>query len=143
MAKPIEDEVAYYYDFHPTEEDLMGEAPVHAALIHYLISVLRWLFQEQRCAIYENFNFYQTSNSDEYPLAPDIAVIKGVDYREDIRSWRIGKTGPAPHVVFEIASSLMATGCASLTGKAPRVSHGTRHNLPGQRRWRRSCANWA
>src|SRR5437868_1203378 len=25
MAKDIEDEVAYYYDFHPTEEDLMEE----------------------------------------------------------------------------------------------------------------------
>jgi Uma2 family endonuclease len=104
MAKSIEDEVAYYYDFHPTEEDLMGETPAHAALIHYLISLLRWLFQEQHCAIYENLNFYQTSNSDEYPLAPDIAIIKGVDYREDIRSWRVGKTGPAPHVVLEIAS---------------------------------------
>lgn len=104
MAKSIEDEVAYYYDFHPTQEDLMGETPVHAALIHYLVSVLRWLFQGQRCAIYENLNFYQTSNSDEYPLAPDIAIIKGIDYREDIRSWRIGKMGSAPNIVFEIAS---------------------------------------
>jgi Uma2 family endonuclease len=104
MAKSIDDEVAYYYDFHPTEEDLMGETPVHAALIHYLMSVLHRLFQGQRCAIYENLNFYQTSKDDEYPLAPDIAILKGVDYREDIRSWRVGKTGPAPHVVLEIAS---------------------------------------
>lgn len=82
----------------------MGETPVHAAVIHYLMSVLHWLFQGQRCAVYENLNFYQTSDSREYPLAPDIAIIKGVDYREDIRSWRVGKTGPAPHVVLEIAS---------------------------------------
>ena len=33
MAKDIKDEVAYYYDFHPTEEDLMGETPLHSALI--------------------------------------------------------------------------------------------------------------
>lgn len=82
----------------------MGETAVHAALIRYLMSVLHQLFQGQRCAIYENLNFYQTSDSREYPLAPDIAIIKGVDYREDIRSWHIGKTGPAPHVVLEIAS---------------------------------------
>jgi len=25
MAKQVEHEVAYYYDFHPTEEDLMEE----------------------------------------------------------------------------------------------------------------------
>ena len=103
MAKHIENEVAYYYDFHPTEEDLMGETSVHARLVHYLIEILTWLFHGQLCAIYENLNFYQTPNPKEYPLAPDIAVIKGVDFR-DVRSWRVGKTGPAPQVVFEIAS---------------------------------------
>ena len=41
MAKNIEDEVAYYYDFHPTQEDLMGETPVHAAL-----AWARWSFVE-------------------------------------------------------------------------------------------------
>ncbi|HET9918804.1 MAG TPA: hypothetical protein VFQ30_03100, partial [Ktedonobacteraceae bacterium] len=88
MARSIDGKVAYYYDSHPTEEDLMGETAVHAALVHSLVSVLHWLFQGQHCAIYENLNFYQTPNTREYPLAPDIAVIKGVDYIEDIRSWR-------------------------------------------------------
>ncbi len=103
MAKQVEHEVAYYYDFHPTEEDLMGETSVHAALVHYLVEVLRWLFHGQACAVYENLNFYQTPNPREYPLAPDIAVIKGVPFRH-VRSWRVGKSGPAPQVVFEIAS---------------------------------------
>ena len=79
MAKDLNDEVAYYYDSHPTEEDLMGETSVHAALVHYLVEVLTWLFHDQRYALYENLNFYQTTNSKEYPLAPDIAVIKGID----------------------------------------------------------------
>ena len=103
MAKHIDDEVAYYYDSHPTEEDLMGETSFHAALIHYLMDVLAWFFQGQTCALYENLNFYQTTDSMEYPLAPDIAVIKGVSFRH-MRSWRVGKTGPAPQVVFEIFS---------------------------------------
>jgi Uma2 family endonuclease len=103
MAKHVEHEVAYYYDFHPTEEDLMGETSVHANLVHYLIEVLKWLFHGQVCAVYENLNFYQTSNPREYPLAPDIAIIKGVDFQH-VRSWRVGKTGPPPQVVFEIAS---------------------------------------
>ena len=81
----------------------MGETSVHAALVHYLMEVLTWLFHGQVCAIYENLNFYQTSNPNEYPLAPDIAVLKEVDFRH-LRSWKVGKSGSAPQVVFEIAS---------------------------------------
>jgi Uma2 family endonuclease len=103
MAKNVEDEVVYHYDFNPTEEDLMGETSVHAALVAYLMEVLKWLFRGQRCAIYENLNFYQTANPREYPLAPDVALIQGVDFRH-LRSWRVGKTGPAPQIVFEIGS---------------------------------------
>jgi Uma2 family endonuclease len=103
MAKRIEHEVAYYYDFHPTEEDLKGEASLHRRLTEYLAQVLIWLFHRHVCAIYENLNFYQTANPKEYPLAPDIAVIKGVAFQY-VRSWRVGKSGPAPQVVFEIAS---------------------------------------
>jgi Uma2 family endonuclease len=104
MARHIEDEVSYYYDSHPTEEDLMGETSVHADLVLYLFQVLTWLFAGQTCAVYKNLNFYQTSDEMEYPLAPDIAVIKGVNC-ERVRSWRVGKKGPAPQVVFEVASS--------------------------------------
>lgn len=81
----------------------MGETSFHSALVDYLMDVLRWLFHDRACAIYENLNFYHTSNSREKPLVPDIAVITGVAFRH-VRSWRIGKSGPAPRVVFEIAS---------------------------------------
>ncbi len=103
MIEQTRDEIEYYYDRHPTEEDLMGESRLHAELVHYLMEVLKWLFRDQLCAIYENFNFYQTRNKYEKPLAPDIAIIKGVA-RWPERSWRVGVHGPAPHVVFEIAS---------------------------------------
>jgi Uma2 family endonuclease len=104
MARHIEDEVKYYYDSHSTEEDLMGETAFHRALVHYLIEVLTWLFHGQRCAIYGNLNIYQTKDYYEYPVAPDVAVIKGVEYQPTIRSWRVGQGKPAPQVVFEIAS---------------------------------------
>jgi Uma2 family endonuclease len=103
MIEHTSDEVAYYYDSHPTEEDLMGETPSHAALVHYLMDVLAWLFHDRLCAIYENFNFYQTRDKYEKPLAPDLAVIKGIAHRP-VRSWRVGVHGPAPQVVLEIAS---------------------------------------
>ena len=104
MARHIEDEVKYYYDSHSTEEDLMGETAFHRALVHYLIDVLTWLFHGQLCAIYGNLNMYQTTDYYEYPVAPDVAVIKGVAYKQFTRSWRVGRSGPAPQVVFEIAS---------------------------------------
>jgi Uma2 family endonuclease len=103
MVRRIEDEIEYYYDSHPTEEDLMGETSDHADLVHYLVEVLTWLFREQPCAIYENLNLYQTTDKNEYPLAPDVAVFKGA-MRRSLRSWKIGRNGPAPQVVFEIAS---------------------------------------
>ena len=103
MAQEMTNQVQYYYDSHPTEEDLMGETSLHVTLIDYLFDVLRWLFRGQTCSIYNNLNFYQTLNPREYPLAPDLAVIKGVPFRH-LRSWTVGQTGPAPHVIFEILS---------------------------------------
>jgi Uma2 family endonuclease len=104
MIEHTSNEVAYYYyDSHPTEEDLMGETLPHAELVHYLMDILNWLFRDHLCAIYENFNFYQTRDKYEKPLAPDLAVIQGITHRP-VRSWRVGVHGPAPQVVFEIAS---------------------------------------
>jgi Uma2 family endonuclease len=103
MGKNLKNEVEYYYDSHPTPEDLMGESSLHRDLTEYLKLVLTWLFRGQPCAIYANLNFYQTRHSKEHPLAPDIAVIKGVPFQH-LRSWKVGRTGPPPHVVFEFAS---------------------------------------
>lgn len=81
----------------------MGENSWHVGLIDYLKAVLHWLFRGQACAIYDNLNFYQTRDLMEYPVAPDLAIIKGVEFR-NMRSWAIGRTGPPPQVVFEILS---------------------------------------
>jgi Uma2 family endonuclease len=72
-------------------------------LIDYLKAVLVWLFRAQTCAIYKNLNFYRTLNYREYPIAPDLAVIKGIPF-EYVRSWAPGRIGVPPHVVFEILS---------------------------------------
>ena len=102
MAKEL-NKVQYYYDSHPTQEDLMGETAWHDHLIDYLKAVLSWLLREQVCALYSNLNFYQTRNPGEYPVAPDLAVIKGMAYRY-IRSLALTNGEPAPEVIFEILS---------------------------------------
>ena len=103
MGQDRKTEVKYYYDSHSIEEDLLGEPSIHSALVHYLHSVLEWQFRGQPCVIHENLNFYHTSNPQERPLAPDLAVIKGTEVHAN-NSWTIGSTGPAPKVVIEIAS---------------------------------------
>ena len=104
MDRNIEDEVKYYYDSHETEKDRMGEPAAHSSLVHYLWNVLEWLFQGQTYAMYANLNFYQTSNPLEYPEEPDLAIIKGIAYQQFTRSYRVGTSGPAPHVIFEVAA---------------------------------------
>ena len=102
MARDLK-KVQYYYDSHPTEEDLMGETSWHATLIDYLKAVLHWLFRGQACAIYDNLNFYQTRDPMEYPVAPDLAVIKGIEFRH-VKSWALSSSELPPQVVFEILS---------------------------------------
>src|SRR5579884_1205449 len=87
MAKELK-KVDYYYDSHPTEEDLMGETSWHDSVITYLKLVLSWLFRDQTCAIYSNLNFYQTRKPDEYPVAPDLAVFKGIPFHHTT-SWTL------------------------------------------------------
>lgn len=103
MEERIRHQVSYYYDLHPTEEDLMGESAAHLDLLIYLMSVLRGLFRDLPCAVYGNLNFYQTLNPQEPPLVPDVALIKGVPY-DPVTSWKVGQDGPAPQVVFELLS---------------------------------------
>src|SRR5438067_2438577 len=103
MAQDPNDEVSYYYDLHPIEEDLMGESILHRTLTEYLEQVLTWLFYGQVCFVCANLNFYYRLNRREYPVAPDVAVLKGVP-PQIVTSWRVSRSGPAPQVVFEIAS---------------------------------------
>jgi Uma2 family endonuclease len=104
MYERLEDEVDFSDDFSPMEEESMPENIVHAELVRYLVAVLRWLFQDAVCAICENFAFFPPPERPGPPVAPDIAIIKGVPLRP-LNSWRVGQTGPAPHVIFEILSS--------------------------------------
>lgn len=117
----MEDEVKYYYDSHQTEKDRMGHPSAHNELVRYLWKVLERLFQGQTFAMYANLNFYQTSDPFEYPEEPDLAIIKGIARQYYARSYRVGKSGPAPQVIFEIASD--ETWNIDLQEKPVRYAH--------------------
>jgi Uma2 family endonuclease len=99
----------HYYDAHSTKEDLMGESAAQSNLILYLLNVLRWLYRADGWFVVSNLNIYRLRRRHEYPLAPDVAVFKGVTVANPgartLRSWRLYEPGrPAPQVVFELAS---------------------------------------
>jgi Uma2 family endonuclease len=102
-------EFFHYYDSHATKEDLMGESTAQSNMILYLLNVLRWLYREEGWFVVSNLNIYRLRRRHEYPLAPDVAVFKGVIVANPgmraLRSWRLYEPGrPAPQVVFELAS---------------------------------------
>src|SRR5690348_16849429 len=98
MYERVEDEVEFCDDFSPLEEESMPEPALHDKLILYLVEVLSWLFYGQLCAIHRNLAFYPSHERNAPSVAPDIAVIKGLPF-QPVKSWRVGRTGPAPHVV--------------------------------------------
>ncbi len=105
MDERLKEQVDVCDDFSPFfEEESMPESTVHADLIWYLVAVLRWLFRGELCRICENLAFLPPPEQPGLPVAPDIAIIKGVALGP-LTSWRVQTTGPAPHVVFEILSA--------------------------------------
>ncbi len=73
QSQHFEDEVAYYYDFHPTEEDLMGETSVHADLVHYLRVVPRFIAGNSfGSSMVRSVRFMTTSISTRRPITKSI-----------------------------------------------------------------------
>jgi Uma2 family endonuclease len=108
MSETLE-KVKFYYDEHPTKEDLMGENARQFMVCHYLVSLLRWYLRFEKCFVIGNLNIYQTRNRKEYPTTPDVMVVKGIELTEaeisDLKSWQLYLPNrPAPNLVFEISS---------------------------------------
>jgi Uma2 family endonuclease len=87
----------------------MGESVIQFYLIQYLVQVLQWLARDEQWFVASNLNIYRTNQRHEYPMAPDVALFKGVTIRNHasrtLRSWRLSQTNrPAPRIVFEISS---------------------------------------
>ncbi|HET6387524.1 MAG TPA: Uma2 family endonuclease [Armatimonadota bacterium] len=103
-------EIQYYYDTHPTEEDLLADNPLQDWLSDYLKHLAEWLFHDQRWAVMSNVNMYSgRKGPGEVPLAPDVMVLKGYVLPEDRdewpKSWSPSVAGwVPPAVAFEIAS---------------------------------------
>jgi Uma2 family endonuclease len=108
-APSAEGESFHYYDSHPTNEDLVGESAAQSQLIFYLLKVLEWHYRAEECFVASNLNIYRERQRNEYPLAPDVVIFKGVvapnTADRQLGSWRLYEPNrPAPQVVFEISS---------------------------------------
>jgi hypothetical protein len=94
---PDKDELFHYYDRHPTKEDLMGESTAQSKLIFYLLKVFEWMYRVEGWFVISNLNIFLRRRVREYPLAPDVAVFKGVRIPNTgdrkLRSWRLYEPG--------------------------------------------------
>jgi len=103
-------EIRYYYDSHPTQEDLLADNLLQDWLSDYLKHLLAWLYHEPQWAVVRNINVYSGRKGEgEEPLAPDVMVLKGYVLPEDPTRWpkRWSPSVPGwvpPAVAFEIAS---------------------------------------
>lgn len=100
-------EIYYYYDdeenFVKLKQRDMSDTQ-HEALKQYLMAVVNWSQRKQRSVAYGELNFYETTRYKEEPLYPDVAVLKGQEWRR-LPSYRLKVDGPAPDVVIEIIST--------------------------------------
>ncbi len=122
-----EEDLYYFYDDDLNFEKLKWRdmpGSEHEDLLHYLLDVLRWHYRLEKCAVYGELNFYETSLWKEEPLYPDLAILKGQAYTRRL-SYRIGTDGPPPQVVIELMSE--KTRRKDLEIKPGRYAHwGTR-----------------
>ena len=101
---------ARYYDNHALEGEEMGQSDVHIRNLHYLFSVLKWLFRGQPVYVGSELNLYRyrTHDPNEIPICPDVVVIKGfeppVNSGADLPRYHIGEDGPPPSLAIEVAS---------------------------------------
>lgn len=85
-------------------EDDMGETSIHAMVIHRLLQVLLYFFEQREdIFISPNMNlYYEESNPNKW-YAPDILIAFGVS-NHDRSSYQIWKEKVSPQVIFEVSS---------------------------------------
>jgi Uma2 family endonuclease len=104
----LDDLYYFYYDSHPTEEDLVPESYPHSDLAGYLKAVLRWYYRAEKWFVGTNMNIYLSKDELEYPVSPDVLLAKVVIPEEELASlisWQVQRENrPVPDLVFEISS---------------------------------------
>jgi Uma2 family endonuclease len=102
------EKVHYFYDddnnfFKLRQRDMPTRE--HNRLAAYLVQVLEWYYRAAGHEVYSEFNFYTTTNEEEEPLYPDIAVVKNYTHVEGLNSHLVKVTCPAPTVTIELIST--------------------------------------
>ncbi|NWJ48644.1 MAG: Uma2 family endonuclease [Chloroflexi bacterium] len=106
----------YYYDTHPTHEDLMGDSLPQVTLFTYLLEVLKWLYHKEGWMVAGNFNHYHEEiENSENLIVPDIALFKGIEIAADeqlrLSSWDMrGGKRQCPPLVLEVSSGSTYSG---------------------------------
>ncbi len=86
-------------------EDDMPESGPQSETIHYLVSVLAWLFRLEDWYVISNLLVVQPGYSKVVPDVAVYPVVLSQAERDELTSWQMDQPDrPAPRVVFEISS---------------------------------------
>jgi Uma2 family endonuclease len=90
---------------HPEEEDYVIQLDEHFVLCKYLYEILHWWLQEETQTVVLYDMLIDWNKEDMRPHAPDVTVLRGVQKRPQLTSYRLRETGGYPVLAIEVTSS--------------------------------------
>jgi Uma2 family endonuclease len=90
---------------HPEEEDFVIQLDEHFVLCKYLYEILHWWLQEETQTVVLYDMLIDWNKEDMRPHAPDVTVLRGVQKRPQLTSYRLRETGGYPVLAIEVTSS--------------------------------------
>jgi Uma2 family endonuclease len=90
---------------HPEEEDYVIQLDEHFVLCKYLYEILHWWLQEEPQTVVVYDMLIDWNKEGIRPHAPDVTVLRGVQKRPQLTSYRLRETGGAPVLAIEVTSS--------------------------------------
>jgi Uma2 family endonuclease len=95
--------------YEDEEEGDLGDATWHTdAMDIALYGVKAHLRDRQELQVFANLNLYYSTRDRNAYVSPDLMVVEPDEVNEDLPSYRIGETGPAPLLVGEVLSERTA-----------------------------------
>ena len=90
---------------HPEEEDFVIQLDEHFVLCKYLYEVLNWWLRDEPQTVVLCDMLIDWNKEGIRPHAPDVAVLREVQNRPHLTSYRLRETGGSPMLVIEVTSA--------------------------------------
>jgi Uma2 family endonuclease len=90
---------------HPEEEDFVIQLDEHFVLCKYMYEVLNWWLRDEPQTVVLCDMLIDWNKQGIRPHAPDVTVLREVQNRPHLTSYRLRETGGSPMLVIEVTSA--------------------------------------